>query len=117
MEALSRLLDRAVREGLFVDFSAGTVAATPLMVSHLLFADDTLIFCGVDSEQILNLRFVFTWFEAVSGLKINLSKSEIVLVGDVPHIEELVELLGCKQSVLPLQYLGLPLVLLIGCFF
>jgi hypothetical protein len=70
MESLSCLLDRAVREGLFVGFSAGTVAANPLMVSHLLFADDTLIFCGADSEQILNLRFVFTWFEAVSGLKI-----------------------------------------------
>ena len=109
MEALSCLLDRAVREVLFVGFSAGTVVSNPLMVSHLLFADDTLIFCGADSEQILNLRFVFTWFEVVSGLKINLSKSEIVPVGDVPHIEELVELLGCKQSVLPLQYLGLPL--------
>jgi hypothetical protein len=109
MEALSRLLDRAVREGLFLGFSVGTVAANPLMVSHLLFADDTLIFCGADPEQILNLRFVFTWFEAASGLKINLSKSEIVPVGDVPQIDELVHLLGCKQSVLPLQYLGLPL--------
>uniref|UniRef100_A0A2N9IHU7 Reverse transcriptase domain-containing protein n=1 Tax=Fagus sylvatica TaxID=28930 RepID=A0A2N9IHU7_FAGSY len=71
--------------------------------------DDTLIFCGADSEQISNLRYVFTWFEAVSGLKINLSKSKIVPVGDVPHLEELVQLLGCKQSVLPMQYLGLPL--------
>ena len=44
MEALSRLLDRAVQEGLFLGFSVGTVAANPLMVSHLLFADDTLIF-------------------------------------------------------------------------
>uniref|UniRef100_A0A2N9GR88 Reverse transcriptase domain-containing protein n=1 Tax=Fagus sylvatica TaxID=28930 RepID=A0A2N9GR88_FAGSY len=87
MEALSRLLDRAVREGLFSGFSVGTMAANPLMVSHLLFADDTLIF----------------W------LKINLSKSEIVPVGDVPHIGDLVQLLGCKQSGLPMHYLGLPL--------
>ena len=34
---------------------------------------------------------------------------EIVPVGDVPHIEELMQLLGCKKSVLPMQYLGLPL--------
>jgi hypothetical protein len=86
MEALSCLLDRAVREGLFSGFSVGTLAENSLMVSHLLFADDTLIFCGVDSEQISNLRYVFTWFEAALGLKINLSKSEIVFVGDVPHI-------------------------------
>uniref|UniRef100_A0A2N9HJW1 Reverse transcriptase domain-containing protein n=1 Tax=Fagus sylvatica TaxID=28930 RepID=A0A2N9HJW1_FAGSY len=109
MEALSRLLDRAVREGLFSGFSVGTMAANPLMVSHLLFADDTLIFCGADSEQISNLRYVFTWFEAVSGLKINLGKSEIVPVGDVPHIGDLVQILGCKQSGLPMHYLGLPL--------
>uniref|UniRef100_A0A2N9HY77 Reverse transcriptase zinc-binding domain-containing protein n=1 Tax=Fagus sylvatica TaxID=28930 RepID=A0A2N9HY77_FAGSY len=109
MEALSRLLDRAVREGLFSGFSVGSSAGNSLMISHLLFADDTLIFCGADSDQVTNLRHVFTWFEAVSGLKINLSKSEIVPVGDVPHIVELRQILGCKQSVLPLQYLGLPL--------
>ena len=103
------LLDRAIREGLFLGFSVGTLAANSLMVSHLLFADDTLIFCGADSEQISNLRYVFIGFEAVSSLKINLSKSEIVPVGDVPHLEKLVQLLGCKQSVLPMQYLGLPL--------
>jgi hypothetical protein len=34
---------------------------------------------------------------------------EIVPVGDVPHIEELMQLLGYKKSVLPMQYLGLPL--------
>ena len=85
MEALSRLLDRAIREGLFSGFSVGTLAKNSLMISHLLFADDTLIFCGADSDHISNLRYVFSWFEAVSGLKINLSKSEIVPVGDVPH--------------------------------
>ena len=47
MEALSHLLDRAVREGLFSGFSVGTLAENSLMVSHLLFADDTLIFCGL----------------------------------------------------------------------
>ena len=52
---------------------------------------------------------MFSWFEAVSGLKINLSKSEMVLVGNVPHIGDLVEILGCKVSALPLTYLGLPL--------
>ena len=44
MEALSGLLDQAVREGLFLGFSIGILATNPLMVSHLLFVDDTLIF-------------------------------------------------------------------------
>ena len=81
MEALSRLLDRAVREGLCSGFTVGKSDETSLMVSHLLFADDTLIFCDADSDQISKLRYVFSWFEVCSGLKINLSKSEIVFNG------------------------------------
>jgi hypothetical protein len=109
MEALSRLLDRAIREGLCSGFTVGKSDETSLMVSHLLFADDTLIFCDADSDQISNLRYVFSWFEVCSGLKINLSKSEIVSVGDVPNIEDIREILGCKLALLPMKYLGLPL--------
>jgi hypothetical protein len=113
MEALSRLLDRAVREGLFSGFSVGTSAGNSLMISHLLFADDTLIFCGADSDQVTNLRYVFTWFEAVSGLKINLSKSEIVPVGDVPHIVELGANLGVQTIRFAIAVFGAS----IGCHF
>lgn len=49
------------------------------------------------------------WFEAISGLKINLEKSELILVGRVPIMEELVDILGCKVGSLPSKYLGLPL--------
>ena len=52
---------------------------------------------------------VLIWFEAVSGLKINLGKSELVLVGAVHNIELLAAVLGCKQGSLPIKYLGLPL--------
>ena len=109
MEALSRLLDRAVREGLCLGFTVGKSDETSLMVSHLLFADDMLIFCDADSDQISNLRHVFSFFEVCSGLKINLSKSEIFSVRDVPNIEEIREILGCKLARLPMKYLGLPL--------
>ena len=42
------------------------------------------------------------------GMKINLSKPELVPVGEVPNLEELVAILGCKQSNFPIKYLGLP---------
>ena len=45
----------------------------------------------------------------MSGLYINLGKSELVPVGRVHNLEDLVGLLGCGQSSLPLKYLGLPL--------
>ena len=52
---------------------------------------------------------VLIWFEVVSGLKINLGKSELVAVGAVHNIELLVAVLGCKQGSLPMKYLGLSL--------
>ena len=109
METLSRLMDRASGGGYISGFSVGPVDRTPMMISHLLFADDTLLFCNSDQNQLEHLRAVFSWFEAVLGLKINLSKSEMVPVGNVPHIGDLVEILGCKVSALPMTYLGLPL--------
>ena len=80
-----------------------------LMVRHLLFVDDTLIFCDTDLDQLLIICLVLLWFEAVSGFKINLGKSELVHVGQVYSIELSVDVLGCKLGLLPMRYLGLPL--------
>ena len=52
---------------------------------------------------------ILIWFEVVSGLKINLGKSELVLVGMVDNLDLLLIVLGCKQGTLPMKYLGLPL--------
>ena len=49
------------------------------------------------------------WFEAVSGLRINLNKSEIIPIGHVVNVEELASELGCSVGSLPTSYLGLPL--------
>ena len=44
MEALERMLDKAVLEGRMLGFSVGNLEGRSMVVSHLLFADDTLIF-------------------------------------------------------------------------
>ena len=49
------------------------------------------------------------WFEAMSGLNVNLDKSEIIVMGRVENVEELAIEFGCKVSKLPSSYLGLPL--------
>ena len=93
----------------FQVFPVVNLASASLTMSHLLFVDDTLIFCDADSNQIDVLHGILARFEVVSGLKINLGKSELVSIGNVPNMEELVEMLGCRQSSLPLKYLSLPL--------
>ena len=69
MEAVSRMLNKAVIEGRLLGFSAGASSGRSLMVSHLLFADDTMVFCDANIDQIRILHMVLIWFEAVSGLK------------------------------------------------
>ena len=95
MEALSRMLDVAASAREFSGFSVGSTANQSVMVSHLLFADDTLIFCDAEPSQIANLRAILARFEQVSGLHINLGKSELVSLGGVPNLEVWVGLLGC----------------------
>ena len=75
MESLSRMLDVAASARQFLDFSVGSTVGPLVMVSHLLFANDTLIFCDTEPSQIVNLRAILARFEEVSGLCINLGKS------------------------------------------
>ena len=74
-----------------------------------MIGDDTLIFCEACKDQLLHLHWVLMWFKAISGLKINLEKGELISTGRVPIMEELVDILGCKMGLLPSKYLGLPL--------
>jgi hypothetical protein len=73
MEALSRMLAAALDQGNLTGFSVGSRDTEALVVNHFLFADDTLIFCGAQEEQIRHLRCIFLCFEAASGLRINLA--------------------------------------------
>ena len=109
MEALSVLLKNVV-EGKFIsDCRFGGRDEGELVISHLLYADDTVLFCEANSEQLMYLGWTLMWFEAYSGLKINPSKSEIILVGKVDNVEMLASELGCGVGSLPTTYLGLSL--------
>ena len=58
--------------------------------------DDTILFCDANEEQILHVRMLLLCFEAVTGLKVNASKSEMVPIGEVPNVHVLAEILGCQ---------------------
>ncbi len=109
MEVLSRMLRRTKEAGLIKGFKAGNSAEEDLSVSYLLFADDTIVFCDADPEQLLHLRMVLSCFEAVTGLGVNMAKSELVLVGHVLNLSLLADILCCRIGSLPMSYLGLPL--------
>ena len=73
-------------------------------VSHLLYADDTILFCDAHPEQLLYIRMVLTCFEAVTGLKVNMTKSEMVPIGEVNGLNALADLLYCTLGPFPFRY-------------
>ena len=109
IEVLSRLLKRTEDGGFLCGFQAGSHRQGGLKISHLLFADDIILFCVASREQLLYIRMVLIFFEAITGLRVNSGKSEIVLVGGVENLNVLTRVLCCRVGSLPMTYLGMPL--------
>ncbi|RVW43900.1 putative mitochondrial protein [Vitis vinifera] len=89
MEVLDVLIRRAVEGGFLSGCNIRGGSEPPLNISHLFFADDTIIFCEARKDHLTHLSWILFWFEAASGLRINLAKSEIIAVGEVVEMEEL----------------------------
>jgi hypothetical protein len=81
METLSRMISDAVSGVCFEGFKVGNAT-----FSHLLFTDDTLIFCNARPSQLCYLRSLFLLLEVASGLKFNFVKSNLIPVGDVDQV-------------------------------
>ncbi|KAJ9686353.1 hypothetical protein PVL29_015315 [Vitis rotundifolia] len=109
MEVLSVLIRRAVEGGYISGCNIRRGNGPAAIISHLLFADDTIVFCEAKKDYLTYLSWILMWFEAASGLRINLEKSEVIPVGEVEDVAGLAAELGCKAGQLPSVYLGLPL--------
>ena len=109
MEVFSRMLRRVEGAGLIRGFNLEGRRDGGERVSHLLFADDTILFCDANEEQILHIRLLLLSFQVVIGLKVNVHKSEMVPIGKVVDVHVLAEILGCRVGTLPMSNLGMPL--------
>lgn len=77
-------------------------------ISHVPFANDILVFYQLNEDWLTHLSWVLLWFKALSGLKTNLEKSEIISMILRFQLKLLSVLLGWISS-----YLGL----LLGALF
>jgi hypothetical protein len=79
-------------------------------LTHIQFADDTLIMLQADPKMMEALKWTLQGFEQVSCLKVNYAKS-VIIPFNMPTSQGtlLADGLGCKTSSLPLTYLGVPI--------
>lgn len=47
------------------------------VISHLFFADDSLLFTRANEEEVSKVLDILSTYEAASGLKPNMEKSEV----------------------------------------
>nr|GEZ75199.1 RNA-directed DNA polymerase, eukaryota, reverse transcriptase zinc-binding domain protein [Tanacetum cinerariifolium] len=82
-----------------------------IKITHLSFADDLMVFSKADVNSVKILSSAMKEFSSVSGLVPNLDKSSIFF-GNVPKIlkSEILKILPLAVGVLPVRYLGLPLI-------
>lgn len=103
-EALSTMIGVTENAGLMAGFK---VAALATSISHLQYADNTLIFCEAEDDQVRNIK-------AISRLKINFYKSKLIsLRVDERHLHQFAKTLRCKVGSFTAFYLGLPLYLMV----
>ena len=81
------MMKRAKGAGLLRGLRADGRRGGGVCVSHLLFANDMILFCDADEEQILHIQMLLLCFQAVTGLKVNALKSELVPIGEVPNVQ------------------------------
>ena len=64
-------------------------------------------FCEASHSQMVYLSWPLMWFKAISSLKINLEKNELITIGEIVNVEDLVVELGYRVGNLPFTYLAL----------
>lgn len=96
-------------KGINLSFMAWTSDGASFSVSHLSFADNSLLFLRATLEGDLVLKSALSRFEQLSGLKVNLEKSAVfslnLFVGG--ESDGLGDMLGVPESVRDGKYLGL----------
>ena len=86
------------------------VAPSAPPVSHLLFADDNLLFCKANSNGDNEVNLVLNSYCQASGQRINFAKSSIYFSKGVPkNVKmEIKNILNVPNETLNVKYLGMP---------
>lgn len=99
VESLHLLLEEAKTKNLMSGIKVG---ASNLFISHLQYADDTILMAPASLANVLAIKSILRWFELLSGLKVNFHKSNLT-VFNVPQSWSTTAstILKCNTAALP----------------
>ncbi|CAM8980253.1 unnamed protein product [Rhodiola kirilowii] len=104
-EGLFRILNYAVQKG---RISGVEWAKNGAGLTHLQFADDTILFCRPEMQEVRKIKHILTSFAVCSGLSINFSKSRCLGISlEEEEVQKFADVMGCPMGKFPLNYLGM----------
>ncbi|KAG7585557.1 Reverse transcriptase domain [Arabidopsis thaliana x Arabidopsis arenosa] len=106
MEVFSKLLRSRYSSG-YIFYHPKT---SGLEISHLMFADDVMIFFDGGSSSLHGINETLDDFASWSGLVMNREKTELFLAGVNETESATIANYGFPHASLPIRYLGLPLM-------
>ena len=107
-EGFNVLMNAVAGANLYHSFGIGN--GNDVRLTHLLFAEDTLIIGEKSWLNVRSMRAVLLLFKEVSGLKVNFHKSMLTGV-NIPDswLVEAASMMNCHRGSIPFVYLGLPI--------
>jgi len=107
-EGFNVIMNKVVGAQLFHGYRIGR--GNEVNITHLQFADDTIIIGDKSWLNVRTMRAVLLLFEDVSGLKVNFNKSMLtdINISD-SWLSEAALVIKCRRGSIPFIYLGLPI--------
>ncbi|GKV29201.1 hypothetical protein SLEP1_g38147 [Rubroshorea leprosula] len=95
-EGLNGMITTAVQKGLLEGVEVGSKG---FKISHLQFADDTILFGSATEQNVWAMKGIMRSFELVSSLKVNFNKSQLLGIAvNEEWLDKMAWVLCCRKD-------------------